>query len=469
MIVFDEFPSTSLLAKNRRIDSVRYPSFAALARDATWYRNATTVHDSTFASVPSILDGRPPVYAQGHARHPHAHTLMGLLAKHGYRIHASVEANGVCSPHWCGPPKPTRYWLVRSRSARFSDWAASIQPSDRPALWLKHTLLPHLPWIYLPSGKQYVRGARTPVAGINSARGVFDRYLVRLAYQRHLLQVGAVDRLLGRVLARLKATGLYDRALIVVTADHGVSFRLGEEDRRIVTPANLPSIAPVPLFVKRPRQRHGRISRVYARTVDIVPTIADVLGDRVPWPTAGRSLFGRDVRGRHTVRVVGRSGATPVVKSGVRRFSARVGRSIRYQHAVFGYGRRGPGLYGIGPARRLRGRAVASLRAAGRGRLSAHLVKPQELAHVKLASRFRPSLVAGTLSGGRRGATRTVAVAVNGRVAATGSTFVLRGTRTERFAVLVPEWVFHEGRNSVELYAVASRHRHLHVRLLGAV
>ena len=63
------------------------------------------------------------------------------------------------------------------------------------------------------------------------------------------LQLGYADRVLGRLVAHLRETGLYDKALLVVTADHGISFRAGEK-RRPLSDANLQDIAYVPLFVK---------------------------------------------------------------------------------------------------------------------------------------------------------------------------------------------------------------------------
>jgi len=258
VVILDEFPSTSLLGKDRHIDAVRYPNFAALARGSTWFRNATTVSDTTFAAVPSILDGRLHRWKVGERARPPRRAIWDLLAKHGYSIHASTEAP-VCPRRYCGARRSTRQLLIRRRAARFGAFVDSIRPGRHPGLWLKHTLQPHEPWLYLPSGHQYLRGPIPPIAGLNSERGANERWLVRLAYQRHLLQVGAVDRELGMLVARLKATGMYDRTLLVVTADHGISFRLGERDRRTVTPANLQGEAPVPLFVKRPRQRHGRV------------------------------------------------------------------------------------------------------------------------------------------------------------------------------------------------------------------
>jgi hypothetical protein len=60
VIVFDELSSGSLMDRRGRIDAVRFPNFGSLARNATWYRNATTVHPHTEYAVPAIQDGRLP-------------------------------------------------------------------------------------------------------------------------------------------------------------------------------------------------------------------------------------------------------------------------------------------------------------------------------------------------------------------------------------------------------------------------
>ena len=45
------------------------------------------------------------------------------------------------------------------------------------------------------------------------------------SYQRHLLQVMFVDRLVGELIRQLQQENLYDSTLLVLTADHGASFR----------------------------------------------------------------------------------------------------------------------------------------------------------------------------------------------------------------------------------------------------
>jgi hypothetical protein len=61
----------------------------------------------------------------------------------------------------------------------------------------------------------------------------------------------------------------------------------------------------------------------------------------------------------------------------------------------------------------------------------------------------------GSVRGGPGGAKHDVAVAVNGVIQAVGRTWYLRGSRTEHFALNVPESSLREGRNSVEVFQVS--------------
>src|SRR5207249_3270872 len=137
--------------------------------------------------------------------------------------------------------------LNSDRRQLFADFLDTLVVSERPTLSFLHILLPHVPYNYLPSGKTYETGSS--LAGLLRNTWVGDETLVDQAYQRYLLQVGFVDTLVGQLINRLKAVGLYDRSLVVITADHGVSFR-PKEFRRLLTPTNFQDILPVPLFIK---------------------------------------------------------------------------------------------------------------------------------------------------------------------------------------------------------------------------
>jgi hypothetical protein len=184
-----------------------------------------------------------------------------------------------------------------------------------------------------------------------------------LAYQRHLLQVAFVDRLLGELVAQLRATGVYDRALLVVVADHGVSFRPGEVTRN-VTDTNFDEQERVPLFVKLPRQRTGRVSDRNVELVDVLPTIAQTLGIAVPWRMDGRSVFDEQAPERRNKTVLAWSSGKTVTFPG-RFAAAAMRRAIAQRLSLFGAGGGVAQLFGIGEARALLGRSLADAGVTG--------------------------------------------------------------------------------------------------------
>ena len=72
-----------------------------------------------------------------------------------------------------------------------------------------------------------------------------------------------------------------------------MSFRAGDR-RRVPTQTNLQDVAGVPLFIKRPGQRDGRIEGGAVRTIDVLPTIARELGLRLPGRVDGVPAGERD-------------------------------------------------------------------------------------------------------------------------------------------------------------------------------
>ncbi|MFI7576738.1 sulfatase-like hydrolase/transferase [Micromonospora sp. NPDC049497] len=336
MLILDELPLVSLLGPDGRIDAARFPHFAELAGGSTWYRNATGVSGWTPYALPAMLTGRYPAdgVAPHYAQYPdNLFTAFGGL----YDIHAEESITRLCPPSRCETPvspeqglgvlvretgtllrriaapvdsridpadsyrertsaeagmdaaepvpaDPTFRWdnLDDNQPARFTSFLAGLRPATRPALHFLHLLMPHSPWSYLPSGARYDAPEDLPNDG---AAGWTE-----LARQRHLAQLGYTDRLIGETLRTLRATGLYDRALVVVTADHGVSFTPGAQGRGMdAIRAAADEVAWVPLFVKSPGQRTGRVDDRNWQHVDLLPTVADEAAIRLPWRVDGRS------------------------------------------------------------------------------------------------------------------------------------------------------------------------------------
>jgi Sulfatase len=507
IVLFDEFPVNSLMDDRGRVDAKRFPAFGELARNATWFRNAYTIYDSTERAQPAIFDGDLPTKDKLPTSADHPNSIFTLFAK-THRLNASEEATSVCPRDLCkderldesypdrmrsmfddlglvwlhvvSPPRieddlpsvsenwgnfggggggggggsgapgdqpNTRGNLNRNRNKRFDDWIARIRNEPRPALNFKHALLPHVPWQYLPDGRQYRRTARDPIPGLSS-EAYKDPTQIESLYQRHLLQAGFADHELGKLIRHLKRTGLYDKSLIVVAADHGVAFDVGKRDRRTITRQNAEEIGPIPFFLKAPNQRKGGIDPAYAESIDILPTIFDVLNVNPKVKMDGKSAFSAAVGRRHRIRILQRNTFKPMI-FGLPEWRRRRAADLRRKLRLFRVGREGPlRLFRIGPRQDLLFTPVGRHRVtAGSG---ARFVAPEEYGKVDLRAATIPVHVTGYLKGVPNG--RDLAIAVNGRIEATTKSFTLATGTGPIFAAMVPESSFHQGRNRVEVY-----------------
>lgn len=470
LLIFDEFPTDLLLGPDGKIDAGRYPAFADLARSGYWFPNATTTYDSTTKAIPQIIDGRFPRAGGSPDYRGHPRSLYDVLGRKGYAIRRVEAATSICPPRWCPGARRGRpailTQLQEGRRERMASFLGTIEPVDEPTFWLGHMLLPHGPYMFLPSGKQTRPSWPDPIPGMNSTPGFYSPYLALHAQQRLQLQIGFVDRQLGRLLARMRRQKTFDRSLIVVTADHGISSDTGVPSRRTTDMGNIDELAPVPLFVKAPRQERGKVVRSYVRNTDVPATIADLVNARLPYRADGRTAFSRAVRARRGAMVIKRDFSGRLRISG-RELERRRGALLRARLRRFGHGDWDSLYTGIGPSRRLIGRATASVARSPRNGLQAAIVGENWMRAVRRDSLVRPTQVAGTLVGSGPRDKRPIAVAVNGTIEATGVSFHLRvpkgeaGRDGESFAVMVPERSMRPGRNHVEVFEIVGGGRAL--------
>ncbi len=314
-------------------------------------------------------------------------------------------------------------------------------PAGRNLSFL-HLNLPHGPYVYLASGKRYVPDGRkhrrlrtTP--GKRARRNEWgpDPYLVDLAYRRLTHQIMLADRLVGRLLDRLEELGDLERSLVVVTADHGESF----EPRGLQRPMADADTVHVPLFIKFPGQQPGAVDDRAVETVDVLPTIVDALGLKIDWQFEGASLR----PGSDDASAVKRR-KPPALK---RDLLTCLRRKLDRVAA------RSPEIPATGPHRKLIGRQVVDLlKSARTGQELARLdqVKLDQaafLADVDPGSDFVPAYLTGSVESGGERSPRSLAIAVNGVIRATPTTYQGRGGEV-RFAALVAESSFVAGANT---------------------
>lgn len=507
LLILDEVCGSSLMTPDREIDRSRFPNFARLAERATWYRNATTVHDDTWQAVPAILSGRRQTKLWSPTPADLPLNLFSLLSKGaGYDFVAfepvstlsEGRRSGVREPDlreqletlsgaasrayllhllpidfhrqlprlpplWFGMRDSSqvdgeqrrgviRYGWSDNRTRQFDHFLETIDDSPAPTLYFMHAVLPHVPWIYLPSGRRYVPDIDLWNLMTFTGHDYMAEYwgqddlLVAHSEQRYLLQLGYVDRLIGRLVQRLEEVGLYDECLLVVTGDHGVSFRSGKP-RRAAVPANLADILSIPLFVKRPHQQAGSTSDRPVETIDILPTIVEELGIHLRVPLEGWSMFDTSHPDRTEKTVYHRDLGTTLAASEI--VNSDVPARIREQ---FGDSSDPASLFRIGPESDLIGRRVDSLEVLPAPRVTiAQFRRGSPPEGEPLVESFFQGIV---LSPAPVERPVTIAVAVNGVILATTRTYLLEGIR-DRWAAMVPDWqVSASGTDEVRFYSV---------------
>ena len=375
MVVFDELPVASLLDADGQIDATRFPNFARLAEQATWFRNATSLSPNTPGSVPTIQSGLDPASGALPTSIDYPRNLFTLLGG-TYDMDVTETITQLCPTTVCaqvsaesnngwlpalgraledasvvyghatlppglraglpgvdqswggfiedagggadnidgGPTSTTLPTTTTSRpgiddfmTARNQQMATTqpqgtgellrrmterVGPETQSRLYFVHDgLFPHFNWLTTPDGRTY-RGEGGPPGSVDGTWGD-DEFLIRQGQQRHLLQVGYADTLLGDLLDRLEEEGIWDDAVVVVTADHGISFT-ADHAKRTPTDDTVDEIYRVPMLVRVPGVREGEVSDENAMNTDLLPTLVDVLGIHTDWEFDGRSLFGDD-------------------------------------------------------------------------------------------------------------------------------------------------------------------------------
>jgi hypothetical protein len=496
VVLLDELPVNTLVDAEGKLDTERFPGFGELAENATWFENAYTVYDSTERAQPAIMDGNLPEKDKQPISGDHPNSIFTLFGK-THRMNVSEEATTVCSRDVCqderldesyadrmssmtedlglvwlhvvAPPDmeseltsvsenwgnfggaaedeaaaPTRDLGPRARAvraklnggrpARFQDWIDSIRPGRLPALNFKHTLLPHVPWQYLPSGRRYRRQPNDAIPGLSN-QAYEDQGQLDVLFQRHVLQTQFTDLELQNLWDKLKSEGMWDDSLIVVAADHGVAFPKDVQRRRL-TRETAAEIAPIPLFIKAPGQQRGEVDDAY-----------DILNLDPKVEMDGKSAFSDEVQSRDELRFLIRN-SFEVLRIPTDEFAAERRVVIDRNQRLVGSGADGPARpFQLGPNQDLIGEPAS---AAGEP-LDVELSYAPEYGRVDPAAGYVPAHVVGKVNGPDRHP-RDIAIAVNGTIVAVGNTFELvEGEDGELVSVMVPEMAFRKGSNDVQV------------------
>lgn len=480
--VFDELPLVSLLAEDGTIDARRFPNFAKLAKDSVWYRDARTVSGETLTAIPALVTGDYPRAGTQPNLASHPDNLFTMLGGAGFDIASTEPMTDLCPDVLCVrsgrmrdsmqalvhdavhvylhvvmPPVVTRQ--LPSLQLTWSDFAnvratldqtrsvedelARLRSRPGPFLNFVHNAqIAHFPWRYIGTGQAHMQE--------DTAYFGYDDWprqprLVDQAQQLHLVEAQFADRIVGLTIDRLKEEGLYDSSVIVFTADHGITFRAGIGPRGSGR-RGLEGLAYVPMFIRAPSLKPGVVDDRDALSIDVLPTIADLVNVRPSWDVDGQSLVAPS-RKRETPGHIWSVLGSYVYDSKIRQARDR---AVERKFNTFGDG---PDFFHPTHLGALLGLPVDALDVTDRQSLDARYVldRPLDYVDVDPDASYIPVLVTATIEGNVSGVT-DLAVAVNGSIAAVAP--INRSTQPFRVMALVPPTSLRHGRNEIRAFAV---------------
>lgn len=257
--------------------------------------DASLVFENAFAAAPKTIPSIPQTLSSSlFPDAQRATTLMEVARAAGYKESLAVVNNPYVKK-WVERIEPT---FAQVSAGAFSateivdralEWFA--RPSNGPRLAYLHFLDAHTPYnVPMPFQSMFVDiDYRGPiglefddVAAATSGRysdadqqRIVDLYDGTIAY---------VDDEIGRFIRGLVELELADDALIVVTSDHGEEF--WDHGSFFHGQSLYDELLRVPLLVKYPRGAHaGKRVSAPASTLDILPTIAEVISARRDQPS----------------------------------------------------------------------------------------------------------------------------------------------------------------------------------------
>lgn len=292
------------------------PAIDALAARGVLFRDATSPSSYTRAAVPSIfasvLPGVHGVFAQG--------KRVEQLSDEFTTLAEFLQRRGYATAAWAPNPSLHRAFNFDQGFDHYDDQfqletlgAAEFETArrigERVLPWLRgnrerpffaylHYRDVHAPYVPPPPYDRMfetpgVRRALTRVESNSQPSDLrrpvrhrdLDTYLARYDGE-----IRYTDDHLARLLETLSAEGFLDNTAIFLTADHGESFL--EHGSWTHGSGLYQELTAVPLVLALPGQKHaGRRVEVPVHTIDIYPTVLELLGAEIPAELQGHSLF----------------------------------------------------------------------------------------------------------------------------------------------------------------------------------
>lgn len=337
LLIFDEFSGLTLQNLNGQLDKPRYPGFAELASKADYFPNALTASSSTSVSIPSIASGNLPIRGK-HGLTPDDNLISFFQSNSSIFAQSTVLSADLMSKQstdkisfisdlltlyihilshqdWIEDkigaiPQAWKDFgiffkndkhqqvkrIVNPHVKQFLEWQEQINNSGVINQFnFIHTQFPHVPHNTTALGRLNKNGplllSKFQIPHYEHLNA--NQSSLNVAYHSYMQQTAYTDHLIMSFINVLKENKLFDKSLIVITSDHGVSYdKKGASRRNPFNEDAWKNIISVPLFIKYPFQKKGNTNSSFVTTLDISSTILKIVGVDSPWKSIGQNLKG---------------------------------------------------------------------------------------------------------------------------------------------------------------------------------
>ncbi len=279
------------------------PAIDRFAEQSLLFQSARAQSSWTKPSIASVLTGQHPWRHGANAKQEvlpaDVPTLAGLFRGHGYRT-AAVVANGFVSETFGFDRDFDSFDYVR-RSPDLPErilerTAAWLATTPTPFFLYVHTIEPHAPYAapdrwrrrFAPAVSRPEVGTLANVTRLSEGSAPPEGALLEDLEALYDAEVAHADERFGTFLEQLRAAGLGDDTIVILTSDHGESFY---EHGTLTHGKDLYSeVLRIPLIVRIPG-RAGERRAIPAQHLDLFPTLETLLTGSA----SSSNLDGRDL------------------------------------------------------------------------------------------------------------------------------------------------------------------------------
>src|SRR5579863_1666687 len=264
---------------------IRTPNIDALAAESARFERAYTPVPVTLPAHTAIFTGTYPTLSgmhdfSGNKLNPSQPTLASVLKQQGY-VTGAVIGSAVLDSRF-GLNRGFDFYYDHFDFNRLQE--SNLEEMDRPGNVVADVALD---WLEKNHGSKFFLWMHLydPHYPYRPPAPYSEQYKDRL-YDG---EIAFADAQVGRLVAYLKANGLYRNTLIVLTGDHGES--LGEHGEKTHGFFIYNATLHVPVIVHLPGAASPRVVPELANLADLMPTILQALKIEVPAQVQGQSLL----------------------------------------------------------------------------------------------------------------------------------------------------------------------------------